>query len=150
MRHTNLTHLLSTAVLVVVCMADAKAETGCSEKTLKGDFAFTARSFLLAPSPIAGPFAALGAQSFDGLGNSEGLSTVSVNGPAERVTFRSLYSINPDCTGSMTFTFSPTGLVQHFDLIVSSDGTEIRGIRTDTGVVGTGVYRKMSGGNEPR
>ncbi len=151
MRHMNLTLRLSTVVLVMwVCTANAKAETVCSENLLKGGFAFTATGFLLAPSLIAGPFAAIGAQSFDGKGNTEATSTVSVNGAPELVTLRGLYSVNPDCTGSMTLTLFPSGVVQHFDLIVSADGTEIRGIRTDTGVVGTGVYRKMSGANELR
>jgi hypothetical protein len=136
---------LSTAVLVTLtCMPSARAQTGCSKNTLNGRFAFTATGFLVAPSPIAGSFAAIGVQSFDGKGNTEGASTVSVNGAAERVTLKGLYSVNPDCTGSMTLTFLPSGLVQHFDLIVSPNGTEIRGVRTDAGVVGTGVYRKMS------
>jgi hypothetical protein len=151
MRHMNLTLTFSTAVLVMfACTANAKAEPGCSENTLKGRFAFTATGFLVAPSPIAGPFGAIGAQSFDGNGNTEATSTVSVNGAAERVTLRGLYSVNPDCTGSMTLTFLPSGLVAHFDLIVSPNGTEIRGIRTDAGVVGTGVYRKTSGADDVR
>src|SRR5215468_4512869 len=146
MRHMNLTLTLSTAVLVMlVCTANAKAETGCSDNTLKGRFTFTATGFLVAPSPITGPFAAIGAQSFDGKGNTEGASSVSVNGAAERVILRGLYSVNPDCTGGMTLTFLPSGLVQHFDLIVSPNGREIRGIRTDVGVVGTGTYRQASG-----
>ena len=151
MRHMNLTLTLSTAVLVMLaCTANAKAETGCSETTLKGRFAFTAKGFLVAPTPIAGPFAAIGAQSFDGKGNTEAASTVSVNGAAERMTRRGIYSVNPDCTGSMTLTFLPSGLVQHFDLIVSPNGKEIRGIRIDAGVVGTGVYRKASGADDVR
>jgi hypothetical protein len=141
----NWTLTLSTALVILTCMARAKAETTCSTDMLKGGFEFTATGFLVAPSPIAGPFAAVGTQSFDGNGNTEAASTVSVNGAAERVTLRGVYSINPDCTGSMTLTLSPSGLVQHFDLIVSPKGTEIRSIRTDAGVVGTGVYQKMSG-----
>jgi hypothetical protein len=46
-------------------MANAKAQTGCSKNTLNGRFAFTATGFLVAPSPIAGSFAAIGAQSSD-------------------------------------------------------------------------------------
>jgi hypothetical protein len=147
----NLILKLSAAVLVMLtCIANARAQTGCSKNTLNGRFAFTATGFLVAPSPIAGSFAAIGAQSFDGKGNTEGASTVSVNGAAERVTLKGLYSVNPDCTGSMNLTFLPSGLVQHFDLIISPNGTEIRGVRTDAGVVGTGVYRKMSAGDELR
>jgi hypothetical protein len=137
----NLTLTVSTAALVILAFtAGAKAETSCSDNTLTGGFAFAATGFLVAPSKIVGPFAAIGTQSFDGKGNTEATSTVSVNGAPERVTMKELYSVKPDCTGSMTLTFSPSGLVQHFDLIVSAKGTEIRGIRTDAGVVGTGVY----------
>ena len=151
MRYRNLILTFSTAVLVMfACTTNAQAETGCSANTLKGRFEFTATGFLVAPSPIAGTFAAIGAQSFDGKGNTEGASSVSVNGATERVTLRGLYSVNPDCTGGMTLTFLPSGLVQHFDLIVSPNGTEIRGIRTDVGVVGTGTYRKTSGADDAR
>ena len=151
MRHMNLTLTFSTVVLVMfACAANAQAETGCSANTLVGRFEFTATGFLVAPSPITGPFAAIGAQSFDGKGNTEGASSVSVNGAAERVILRGLYSVNPDSTGGMTLTFLPSGLVQHFDLIVSPNGREIRGIRTDVGVVGTGTYRQASGADDVR
>jgi hypothetical protein len=147
MQHMNLTLTLSTAVLVMLgCTATAKAETSCSENTLKGSFAFTATGFLVAPSPLVGPFAAIGAQSFDGSGNTEAASTVSVNGAPESVTIRGTYSVNADCTGSMTLTFLPSGPVQHFDFVISPNGAEIQAIRTDAGVVGTGVYRRISGG----
>ena len=151
MRHMKSTLTFSTAVLVALaCTPSAKAESSCSEDMLKGGFAFIATGFLVAPSPIIGPFAAIGAQSFDGKGNTEGASSVSVNGAAERVILRGLYSVNPDCTGGMTLTFLPSGLVQHFDLIVSPNGREIRGIRTDVGVVGTGTYRRASGADDVR
>jgi len=116
---------------------------------LKGGFAFIATGFLVAPSPIIGPFAAIGTQSFDGKGNTEAASTVSVNGVAERVTFTGVYSVKSDCSGSMTLTLLPSGLVYHFDLVIAANGAEIQGIRTDAGVVGTGVYRKMSGAGAP-
>jgi hypothetical protein len=128
------------------CIATAKAESSCSENTLRSSFAFTATGFLVPPSPLVGQFAAVGVQSFDGKGNTQAASTVSINGALERVSIRGVYSVNADCTGSMTLTFLPSGLVQHFDLVVSADGVEIQAIRTDTGVVGTGVYRRISGG----
>src|SRR5579862_6818984 len=110
MRHMNSTLTLSTAALVILaCTARAKAETTCSMDILNGSFEFTATGFLVAPSPFAGPFAAIGIQSFDGKGDTEAASTVSVNGAAERVTLRGVYSVNPDCTGLMTLTWNPGG-----------------------------------------
>ena len=71
---------------------------------------------------------------------------MSINGNSQRVTIRGTYSVNSDCTGSMTLTFLPSGLVHHFDFVVASNGAEVEGIRTDPGVVGTGTYRRLSAG----
>jgi hypothetical protein len=136
----------SRAAIAMVALglaASARAESNCSVATLKGTFGFNANGFLTAPSPGPGPFAAIGVQSFDGKGNTAATSTVSVNGDVHRVTINGTYTVNSDCTGSMTLTFSPSGLVNHLDFLVFSNGAKLQGIRTDPGVVGTGNYRKL-------
>src|SRR5260370_16326425 len=49
----------------------------CSNATLKGTFAFTSTGFITAPSNLAGPFAIVGRQTFDGNGVLTAPATVS-------------------------------------------------------------------------
>jgi hypothetical protein len=147
MRYFVANRALATMALAVFGFAvNALANGNCSTATLKGAFGFTATGFLVAPSPIVGLFGGIGIQSFDGKGNTEAVSTVSINGTSQTVSIKGAYSVNSDCTGSMTLTFLPSGLVHHFDLVVASSGSDVQGVRTDPGVVGMGSYRRLSGG----
>lgn len=123
------------------------AEANCTATMLKGACAFTASGFLAPPAPVSGPFAGIGIQHFDGKGNTDATTIVSINGNVQRASIQGTYTVNPDCTGSMILTFLPSGLVHHFDIVISPNGADIEGIRTDPGVVGTGAYRRLSGSN---
>jgi hypothetical protein len=147
MRHFIPNRSFFTIVLALLAFGASAHASNCSETTLKGDFGFTASGFLVAPSPIVGPFAGIGAQKFDGKGNTEATSTASINGNLQRVAIKGTYVVKSDCTGSMTLTFLPSGIVQHFDFVVSGNAAEMQGIRTDPGVVGTGAYRRLPGGD---
>ena len=59
----------------------AKADNkGCSNATLKGTFAHMATGFITAPPAMAGPFAGVGTDTFDGNGGITGTATLSANG----------------------------------------------------------------------
>ena len=147
MRYFTSNHTFATIGLALFGFApNALADGNCSSAILKGTFGFTATGFLVAPSPIVGPFGGIGIQSFDGKGNTEAVSTVSINGNSERVSIKGTYSVKSDCTGSMILTFLPSGLVHHFDLVVAGNGS-VQGVRTDPGVVGMGTYRRLFGGD---
>ena len=123
----------------------------CSNATLRGSFGYTATGTLLptaAPPPFAGPFGEVGRQTFDGKGNTEAAATLSANGNSAKVTIVGTYTVNADCTGSMTLSVSPLGLTAHVDFVIDNDGHEIRTIGTDPGVVETRVYRKQFQGND--
>jgi hypothetical protein len=51
--------------------------------------------------------------------------------------------VNPDCTGSMTLNVSPFGAVVHVDFVIDNEGTGIRAIVTDSGLVESRVYKKQ-------
>lgn len=125
----------------------AKAEDkGCSEATLKGSFGYTATGTLLlaaVPAPFAGPFGEVGRQTFDGYGNTSATATINANGNITPVTIQGTYTVNPDCTGSMTRNVSPIGAIAHDDFVIDDDRVEIRTISTDPGAIETYVYRKQ-------
>jgi hypothetical protein len=145
---TSLAIVSAAAFLLgIVPMAQATEHRDCSNATLQGSFGYTATGTLLpaaAPPPFAGPFGEVGRQTFDGRGATNGTATLSANGNIQQVTVTGTYTVNPDCTGSMTLNVSPLGITAHADFVIDDDGIEIRTIGTDPGEVETRVYRKQS------
>lgn len=119
----------------------------CSIATLKGSFGYTSTGTLLdsdVPAPYAGPFAEVGRQTFDGKGNTNATATVSSNGNIlQHATIRGTYTVNADCTGSMTLYVVQFQATAHADFVIDRDGAEIRAIGTDSGVIESRVYRKQ-------
>lgn len=126
-------------VLGIVPRAQAAEDRVCSNASLEGSFGFASTGTLLAlPPPLAGAFAEVGRQTFDGQGNTDGTATLSNNGNVARVTFDGTYVVNPDCTGSMTLSIlTPfTGTV-NLDFVIDDNGNELRAITT--GPTGNGA-----------
>jgi hypothetical protein len=116
----------------------------CSNATIRGSFGFTSTGTLLAlPPPFAGPFAEVGRQTFDGKGNTDATATTSSNGNIVKVTIVGKYTVNQDCTGSMTLYVSPFDATVHVDFVISDDGAGLRAIVTDSGSVESRVYSKQ-------
>ena len=117
----------------------------CSNAILQGSFGYTSTGTLLpsfVPPPYAGPFAEVGRQTFDGKGHTDATGTLSANGNIfMNVVFEGTYKVNPDCTGSMTIT-SSLG-TSHAEFVIDDEGTELRLIFTDSGVVESRVYKKQ-------
>ena len=131
-------------VLGVLPRAEADEHRGCSEASLRGSFGFTSTGTLLAlPPPLAGPFAEIGRQTFDGNGNTDATATLSANGNIKRVTVQGTYEVNPDCTGSMRLVVFPFNSTVDLDFVIDDDGAELRAIVTGTGSVESRVYRKQ-------
>ena len=131
-------------VLGILPRAQADEHRGCSNASLKGSFGFTSTGTLLAlPPPLAGPFAEIGRQTFDGRGNTDGTATLSANGNIIRVTVQGTYVVNPDCTGSMTLFVLPFGRTVNLDFVIDDDGAELRAIVTDAGAIENRVYKKQ-------
>lgn len=90
-----------------------------------------------------GPISIVGETTYDGEGNTSTTYTASVNGTIYKgLTVSGTYTVNPDCTGSVSETNG-----QHFDFAVSPDGNTSMWLETDTGTVvtGTELLLKLSG-----
>jgi hypothetical protein len=137
-------------VLGIMPSAQASEHRECSNATLQGSFGYTAIGTLLpaaAPPPFAGPFGEVGRQTFDGKGHTEATATASANGNIAALTIQGTYTVNPDCTGSMTVNVSPLGVTSHVYFVIDNDGAELRVISTDPGTVETRIYRKQFQGS---
>ena len=114
----------TTLVMGIAATAHA-AEKGCSTATLKGAFTYTNTGFITAPPAIAGPFAGVGTQVFDGNGGTTASAWVSQNGNIIQVTITGTYTVNPDCTGTLTLQISPVGITGHAFLVINDNGGRV-------------------------
>src|SRR5713101_3420873 len=76
----------------------------CSVATLFGDYLFTGRADSPAYAHTAGfPRAFAGVFTFDGEGKMSGVSSQSLGGVIRRVNVSATYTLDSDCTGTLTF-----------------------------------------------
>ena len=143
--------IVLTTVFVLGSVPSAQAG-GCSNATLQGSFGYTSVGNLLDPNvyppPFAGPFAEVGRQTFDGRGNTAAAGNVSANGNPQAVTITGWYTVNPDCTGTMTLYVLPFQSYGHAYFVIDEGGAEIRLIFTDPGLVESRVYKKQFPGGQ--
>ena len=115
----------------------------CSNASLSGGFGLTGTGTVFNPS--ASVFAQVGRQTFDGNGNTVATATTSINGASFPVTITGTYTVNRDCTGSLTLHVSPVNIIVHADFVIDSGGAELRAIVTDPGSTVTYVSKKQFG-----
>jgi hypothetical protein len=141
MKHTTAGRTLAiaavTALTLVVAPAVKADDKGCTNATLKGTFAHTASGFEIAPPAIAGPFAGVGTDTFDGKGGVTTSATISLNGNIVPLTATGTYTVNPDCTGK--YVIPATTLF----FVIADSGNEIHAICIDSGVVLSHTFRRQ-------
>jgi hypothetical protein len=143
---TTLAIVFATVFVPGIVRAQAGEDKGCSNATLQGSFGYTSTGTLLpayVPAPLFGPFAEVGRQTFDGKGNTDATATLSTNGNPSTVTINGTYTVNRDCTGSMTLYVVQFMATVHLDFVIDDDGAEIRAIVTDANLVESRVYKKQ-------
>jgi hypothetical protein len=108
---------------------------GCSVSSLRGTYAMQAQGTIVGqipgfpPPPF--PFAEAGIIRFDANGNLSGHSTVNVGGVTFPATFTGSYSVNSDCTGTLTVNLS-NGLIAHDATVVVRGGQGFRDVQMDS------------------
>jgi len=129
----------------------AKADAACSNATLNGTFAYKGTGAILTPPAFAGPIAQVSTLIFDGHGGITGAGALQQNGTNNPLTETGTYTVNPDCTGTLTVNYSLGFTSQFFFVIDSIDvvglanvrGDELQILCEDMGVVLDGVARRL-------
>lgn len=152
MKRTTIANTFVITVAMALALGIAPTaqadDKGCSNATLKGTFAYTNTGFLTAPPAQAGPFAGVGTENFDGNGGTTATAWVSQNGNVLKVTITGTYTVNPDCTGTLTLQISPVGHTTHTFFVIDESRAEFRAINTDPGgVITTVAKRQFPAGN---
>ena len=110
-----------------------------------GTFSRRDTGTVLAPAMAAGPIAVVGTFTFDGNGAITGASTSSQNGNIGQGTQAGTYTVNPDCTGTITVLGS-SGRSSHYSFVIDDGGNGFKYICTDSGAVAivyTGEARRQ-------
>ena len=107
---------------------------GCSAATLHGRYGLTFSGYgtnSAVPAPITAfiPVAGVGLVTFDGNGNLSASETVSNGGNVFPVNLPGNYTVNSDCTGSLTTANA------HLNLVIVRNGREILSVNTQQGRV---------------
>jgi hypothetical protein len=108
------------------------AQGGCSVATLNGDYAFTQPGWAGAGQGNQLPFFNVGVAAFGGTGTVSVSFTSVQSGVVSTETDAGTYTVNPDCTGSMSFTTGP-GAGVTFNMVIIGRGAELFGINTSAG-----------------
>ncbi len=116
------------------------AQEQCTTATLQGQFVFTGRGFIEAAEPGI-QRVHYGIFVFDGAGKLTGKQSSSRGGKIGREKLQGTYTLDADCTGTMTFGFSP-GSETHWDLYVAEDHKRGHIIRMDEGSMAVRSFEK--------
>ena len=109
MKHIQRTSLMLIALIAFVAsLPPAAYAAHCSTATVAGTWGFTLSGTLVLPSgPVPG--AAIGRADADNDGNLTGTEARNVGGGYADETFTGSWTVNPDCTASMTANFYEAG-----------------------------------------
>jgi len=120
------------------------AESGCGVANLHGPYAFSQEGY--APLVEGGnflPFFNVGVLAFGGTTGNLSVSFTGVShGVVSTETDTGTYTVNPDCTGSMSFTTGP-GAGATFNIVIIGGGAEIFAINTAAGFTSRIDAKKM-------
>jgi hypothetical protein len=146
MKRSNFAKSITIAAFVLALSAAASGQSkdkGCSNASLQGSFAYLGSGAIATPPALAGPFVEVGTQVFDGQGNTTATAMLSQNGNIVPITVTGTYSVNSDCTGTLTLQVSPFGITVHVYLVISDNWSQFQAIETDAGLVITRQGRKI-------
>lgn len=125
----------STASAALVAPAYAEIN-GCAVETLRGAYIYSADGFVTANAGQAPftPIAEAGVYTFDGAGGLSTANTLSLGGTIRLRTDTGTYTVNTDCTGSVSLAHGVS-----FNFAVSRSGREMRLVASTPGasVMGT-------------
>jgi len=131
---------ISLILLVMVLGASSQVTARgreCTDSTIKGSYAFTIHGQILTPG---GPLLVDGIAktTFDGNGELTQVAAVAINGniPVVWSPSTGAYTVNSDCTGTMTL-ISTGQPPLHFAIVVSQSGNHIHTVVTEPGFAAT-------------
>lgn len=127
--------------IILTCIS-AVAQAQCSPQMLKGQYLFAGRGYI-EPGDPGVQRVHRGFLVFDGEGKVSGKQTSSRAGKIGHEKLQGAYTLDSDCSGTMTFgsVANPGGQI-HWDVYISQDGKTGHMIRTDDGSMAVRSFEK--------
>jgi hypothetical protein len=131
-----------SALFFALFASPAMAQVPCSVSSLKGQYVFTGRGFIEAIEPGV-QRVHYGIYIFDGAGSFTGKQSSSRGGKIGREKLQGTYTLDADCTGTMTTGAILTPATQiHWDLYVTEDLKRGHIVRMDEGSMAVRSFEK--------
>jgi hypothetical protein len=130
--------LLMLALALAASSAVTAQASVCNNATIRGTYAYTIHGQVFIPNGPILLIDGLARTTFDGEGNVTELDAISANGNMAPgwVPNTGIYSVNPDCTGTITVTNGNQPLI-HGQMIVAQSGNTIHEMLIDPGFATT-------------
>lgn len=116
----------------------------CSNQTIKGTYAFTIHGQILVPNAPPLIVDGVARTTFDGNGGLKQVDAVSVSGVISPIwrPGTGTYSLNSDCTGTMTLDVSGEPIL-HLVIVVGHSGDLIHSVVTNPGLAVTSDAERL-------
>ncbi len=142
--------LIALSSLLPGTAAFAQTLHSCNNALIAGTYAFTIEGQKLAGMGPTGPQVGVAMTTFDGHGGLTQIDSVTVNGLVvsdfTHPPATGIYTVNSNCTGSFTLTFTDGRPPVTVDLVVANGGREIDTVVTSAGgqqgIIATGSIGK--------
>jgi hypothetical protein len=150
--HYTLSQCESNNILIQLRMAAASTPTptqaqpvagdsqSCTNASFTGPYGYTITGLVFGSGGFY-PSAESGTVTADGKGNLKGSDTLSAAGQIQAQAFTGTYSINSDCTGTVTTTSGSTP--SHFTIVAVNNGQQILFIESDAMVAASGSAKQQ-------
>jgi hypothetical protein len=121
----------------------AHAQSGCSNATLIGNYGFSFGGFQIQHGTQRSvPFYGAGLGTFDGRGDVSATFNFGVNGIiTTNQPYTATYTVNSDCTGSVTATPGSGG--DNFAFVIVGGGQEVLAVDISTGETLTADFKRQ-------
>ncbi len=129
--------------VAVAGLAHAQTAPACDATSFTGAFGYKWSGFVYDNQGYSYFLGAIGRMVSDGAGNLTGAHTYSFDGTIVKQQYTGTYTVNEDCTGSITLTTANAGS-SHFDFVLVNSGTELDIVQTDASFVLTGELKRQS------
>ena len=132
--------IASVFLPLILCSNGVHAQ--CSPQLLKGQYVFAGRGYI-EPGEPGIERVHRGIRTFDGNGNVSGKQSSSRAGKIGREKPQGTYTLESDCSGTMTFgTVANPGGQVHWGFYVTHDGRLGHMIRTDPGSMAVRTFER--------
>ncbi len=136
-------YLIATALLTSALHAQTQIGGGaCSNSVLSGTYFYLITGSVASGNQVL-PYAELGKLATDGNGGASGQSKASVNGLLSTYTLAGSYSVQPDCSGTITLTVNSQS-TSVLSFRVTNSGQSIIVATSTPGVVAVGRAYRLS------